>query len=116
MRKRNQKENQSEKLPEYADNRLKTASERIIFDEVTVSDDNYIVDLAKELVMGKPLILNFRMINVDEANKIVSFLSGVIFAINGIIEEIDDKIFLFARKQDFKDGSLKKFIEDVKQG
>ncbi len=115
MKRKNEKENLKRSLPEYEDSRLKTASERIIFDEVTVDDDNYIVDLAKELIMGKPLILNFRMINVDEANKIVSFLSGVIFAINGIIEEIDDKIFLFARKQDFKDGTLKKFIEDVKQ-
>ncbi len=115
MKKRTQRENLERKLPEYNDNRLKTASERIIFDEVTSDDDNYIVDFAKELIMGKPLILNFREINVDEANKIVSFLSGVIFAINGIIEEIDDKIFLFARKQDFKDGTLKKFIEDVKQ-
>lgn len=115
MKKRTEKEKLEKKLPEYEDNRLKTASERIIFDEVTVDDDNYIVDLAKELIMGKPLILNFKMIGVDEANKIVSFLSGVIFAINGIIEEIDDKIFLFARQQDFKDGTLKKFVDEVKQ-
>ncbi len=115
MRKRNKKKEIEHVLPEYEDNRLKTASERIIFDEITIDDDNYTVDLARELVMGKPLILNFRSINVDEANKIVSFLSGVIFAIDGIIEEIDDKIYLFARKQDYKDGTLKKFIEDVKQ-
>lgn len=110
----NKKKTEKTTLPEYQKTSLKLASERIIFDEVTTDDDNYIIDLAKELIMGRPLVLNFNNVHVDIANKIVSFLSGVIFAIDGIIEEIDKKIFLFARKQEFKDGSLKIFINDYK--
>ncbi|MGI6359987.1 MAG: cell division protein SepF [Acholeplasmatales bacterium] len=101
-------------LPTYQNQNLKTAVDRIIFDKITTDEDKYIIDLATDLLNGKPLVLNFEDIDTDGANKTVAFLSGVIFACDGRIEEIGPKIFLFARSQEFKDGTLKNFINEYK--
>lgn len=101
-------------LPSYQNQNIKTAFERIVFDKITTDEDKYIIDLATELLNGKPLVLNFEDIDPDGANKTVAFLSGVIFACDGRIEQISSKVFLFARNQDFKDGTLQQFINDYK--
>lgn len=102
-------------LPTYHNQGIKTAFERIVFDQIKSDEDKYIVDLARELLNGNPLVLNFDDIDPDGANKTVAFLSGVIFACDGRIEKISPKVFLFARNQEFKDGTLKRFIDDYKE-
>ena len=37
------------------------------------------------------------------------------YAIDGEIDMIQPKIFLFATKDDYKDGSLRKFVNDYKE-
>ncbi|MDD4823871.1 MAG: cell division protein SepF [Acholeplasmataceae bacterium] len=103
------------KLPNYQSQPILTAFERIIFEEANNDEDKYIVDLATELVNGNPLVINFEHLPAEQANKIVAFLSGVIFAADGRIEQINKKIFLFARNQEFKDGTLQRFIDEYKE-
>jgi cell division inhibitor SepF len=71
--------------------------------------------LANQLLKGRPLIINFEDFSAIEANKIITFLSGVTYAIDGEIEAIKKDIFLFATKQDYKDGSLRKFVNEYKE-
>ena len=89
-----------------------TAFDRVEF--VMVDKDIDILKLADQLLYGTPLIVNFESFNEIESNKVITFLSGVTYAIDGEIEQIQDKIFLFATKQDYKDGSLRKFVKDYK--
>jgi cell division inhibitor SepF len=91
----------------------KKAFNRIDF--IMMDDNLDVFKLANKLLKGVPLIVNFEDYNQIEANKVITFLSGVTYAIDGEIEMIQDKIFLFATKQDYKDGSLRKFVNEYKE-
>ncbi len=91
----------------------KQAFDRIDF--VLVEHDTDVFKLADRLLKGVPLILNFENLNDIESNKMITFLSGVTYAIDGEIEVIREKIFLFATKQDYKDGSLRTFVNEYKE-
>ncbi|NLN50785.1 MAG: cell division protein SepF [Acholeplasmataceae bacterium] len=114
MFRKRKKEAQAE-LPRYQDFSVQTAFDRIIFEDLVTDEDAYIVELARELLDGSPLVINFEQLGVDEANKVVAFLSGVIYACDGQVEKINSRVFLFARNQEFKDGTLKKFVEEYQE-
>ncbi|HBT59477.1 MAG TPA: hypothetical protein DEA45_01480 [Acholeplasmataceae bacterium] len=109
------KEQTTRELPNYQKESITNSFERIIFEHITTDEDEYIMTLAQELLSGNPLVLNFEEQSPDSANKIMAFLSGVIFAVEGQIVQISQKVFLFAREQDFKDGTLKQFIDEYKE-
>jgi len=71
--------------------------------------------LADFLMKAVPLVVNFDDYDDIESNKVITFLSGVTYAIDGEIEMIQPKIFLFATKDDYKDGSLRKFVKEYKE-
>lgn len=91
----------------------KKAFDRICF--IMMDDNEDVFKLAKKLLKGIPLMVNFETYNQIEANKVITFLSGVTYAMDGEIEMIQDKIFLFATKKDYKDGSLRKFVNEYKE-
>jgi cell division inhibitor SepF len=66
-------------------------------------------------MLRHPLILNFEDFDTVESNRFIVFLSGVIYALDGEVEVIRDKIFAFATKPDLKDRSLRKFINEYKE-
>ena len=101
-------------LPSYQGESLSTAFDRVIFVSLSTDEDAYITSLATELIDGHPLVLNFEELQPDPANKIMAFLSGVVFTLEGEIIQINKKVFLFARQQEFKDGTLKQFIDEYK--
>lgn len=109
------KQSESKDLPNYQKESITSSYDRIIFEHITMDEDEYIMSLALELLNGNPLVLNFEDMTPDSANKIMAFLSGVIFALEGQIEQINPKIFLFAREQEFRDGTLKQFIDEFKE-
>jgi len=91
----------------------KKAIKRVDF--ITMEKQIDVINLANKLLKGVPLIINFEEYEPIEANKIITFLSGVIYAIDGEIEVIQPQIFLFATKEDYKDGSLRKFVKEYKE-
>ncbi len=93
--------------------RKKKAIKRVDF--ITMEKDIDVIKLANKLLKSVPLIINFEEYEPIEANKIITFLSGVIYALDGEIEVIQPKIFLFATKEDYKDGSLRKFVKEYKE-
>jgi cell division inhibitor SepF len=91
----------------------KKAFDRIDF--ILMDKEVDIFKLANKLLKGTPLMVNFEDYNIIESNKVITFLSGVTYAIDGEIEMVQDKIFLFATKKDYKDGSLRKFVNEYKE-
>ncbi len=92
---------------------LVLAKDRISFEEMK-DDDNFAKDLVIKLKEGSPLVVNFEQINEISTNKFLAFLSGATVAFDGKIVFIKNNIYLFAKKEDFLDGSLKEFLNSVK--
>ncbi len=91
------------------------ASDRIIMKEM-VNDDNLARELVLEIKEGNPVLLNFEKLDEANGNKHLAFFIGATVALDGKTVKIGDKIFLFARKEDFLDGSIRKFIDSIPRG
>ena len=89
----------------------KTAAERIVMENIV--DPDRAVVLADMLMQGSPICVGCEELDIDEANKAIAFLSGVVYAIGGEVKRIHEKAFLFARKQEFMDGTLNQFLAQL---
>ncbi len=94
---------------------VKKAADRIIMKEM-VNDDEVARDLVLEIKNGNPVILNFEKLEEADGNKHLAFFIGATVALDGKTVKIGEKIFLFARREDFLDGSLRKFIDSIPRG
>ncbi len=88
------------------------AREKMIMENIF--DPNKAVGYADKLLNGIPLCLGFGELDIDEANKVIAFLSGVVYAINGTAKQLNETAFLFATKENFLDGSLNEFLKNFK--
>ena len=88
------------------------ANERIHFAEIT-ADDDHTLYLVNKMIKHQPLVLNFEKVDVPTANKVLAFIAGATYALNGKTIKIDEKIYLFALSEEFLDGSLDAFIREV---
>ncbi len=86
-------------------------AERIIMEQLKNDDDEYITALAKQMMGGAPLILNFDALHIDRANKAIAFMSGVVYAINGHIVEINETTYLFGSKELYDDQSVETWLK-----
>lgn len=68
--------------------------------------------LADSLLNGCPLCIGFGELDIDEANKVIAFLTGVTYAIGGTTKMLNDNIFMFASKENFFDDSLNEFLKN----
>ena len=71
--------------------------------------------LCDTILSGKPVLANFDKIAASDCNYILAFMSGVVYATDGQVVRISERVYLFARKQEFEDGSLNEYIEDNRQ-
>lgn len=65
-------------------------------------------DIANHLKSKKPVVMNLESVDRDVARRIVDFLSGAVFALDGNIQKVSNGIFLIAPYNvgimgDFKD-------------
>ena len=61
------------------------------------------------------IVLNFSDCLISEANEVLMFLTGVLYACDGEIVKIQDKIYLMAQKSDLLGPTLNKFINDYRK-
>ncbi len=92
-------------------NGLETTRDRVHFQQILDNEDP--VKIADILILGQPLVLDFGLLDVDEANKDLAFISGVTYALKGEIMHIIESIYLFARSTDFADGTLDEMIREI---
>ena len=74
---------------------------------------------AEDLKERRPVIVNLENTDDDLARRVIDFISGVTYALNGFYERVGDKVFLFTpaniiiADEDETDGATKAaFMED----
>ncbi|AYE38002.1 cell division protein SepF [Companilactobacillus zhachilii] len=83
--------------------RTKSSSKIAIYQPRVYSDAKVI---AKQLLNNKAVIVNFNNVNDAQSKRIVDFLTGTIFALNGEIKRVGEKIFLCTPPKFEIDGSI----------
>ena len=90
----------------------KLASERIIMEQIE-DDDEHMASLVDSLALGNPLVINFQKLDLMAANKMLAFLTGACYALDGRTLKINEATYLFARNEEFEDGSLQEFLNNL---
>lgn len=90
-----------------------TTYDRLVFEKLESDEDHYLIGLVDQMISGSPLILNFDLLDIDQANKVIAFMSGVVYAIKGEIVHIQEKVFLFANQGVYKDGTIEEFLKQI---
>lgn len=70
----------------------KSVNSKIALFEPKIYSD--VKEIASQLLKNQAVIINFDHVDDQMARRIVDFLTGTVFAINGEIERIGDEIFL----------------------
>lgn len=87
---------------------LLTSFERLR--NVIVASKDELLDLASILKDDRALLANFEKLSLDDANYMLTFLAGVVYALNGEVHKTGVKTFLFASGASYEDGTLKQYI------
>ena len=93
---------------------LLTSFDRMEYSIVTEYTQEVLMKICDTILSGKAVLANFDKISPTDANEMLSFISGVVYAKEGEIYKLDEKLFLFGRKDEFDDGSLYSYVEDTK--
>ena len=80
-----------------------------------VTDSKMIYDYADMVMRRLPIVMNFTDCLISEANEVLLFLRGVLYACDGEIVKIQDKIYLMAQKSDLLGPTLTEFINDYRK-
>lgn len=80
-----------------------------------ITDSQGIYEYAELIMHRVPLVLNFDNCLISEANEVLLFLTGVLYACDGEIVKIQDKIYLMAQKSDLNGPTLKKFVSEFQK-
>lgn len=67
--------------------------------------------VGKHLLENKAVIVNFTRIEGTQASRIIDFLTGTVFAINGEIQRVGEQIFLCTPPNYEIDGNLSDIID-----
>lgn len=71
------------------------------------------LDLADAILSNCPVLVVFTNVkNTAECNRVLSFLMGVIYSIDGESYKTSDESYLIASKKAFEDGSLKRWMRE----
>ncbi len=95
------------------DEKNPSKSDQIFFDLLETDEDKYLTSIADRIKKGIPAILNFEALDIDQANKVIAFLSGVVYAINGEIVNVKERVFMFASADVYDDGSMEDFLKEI---
>lgn len=80
-----------------------------------IQDSSGIYEYAEMIMHRYPIVLNLSDCLIPEANEVLMFLTGVLYACDGEIVKIQDKIYLMAQKSDLNGPTLQKFIQDYQK-
>lgn len=75
----------------------------MVFDPSVISD---VKNIGKMILNGRAVIVNFRKMDENQIHRVIDFLSGLIFAVNGDMQRIGEKIFLCTPKNFKIEGDL----------
>lgn len=86
-----------------------TPTSKIVLYEPRVYSDAK--EVAQNLLNNKAVIINFSRMEDSSARRIVDFITGTVYALNGEIQRIGDKIFLATPPKFVTDGKMTELID-----
>ena len=72
-------------------------------------------EIADHLRSHRPVIINLQRLNSDTARRIVDFLSGCVYALNGEIKKIGDSMFLCTPENIAIQGAITEDIQEIEE-
>ncbi|MBC8528760.1 cell division protein SepF [Christensenellaceae bacterium NSJ-44] len=69
------------------------AMKMLVYQPMSYEDTQSIID---NLKMKKPIIVNLELLEVDIAQRVLDFMSGAVYALNGSIHKVSKGIFVLA--------------------
>lgn len=85
-----------------------TKSQIVLYEPRVYSDAK---DVAQNLLQNKAVVINFGRMEDSSARRIVDFITGTVYALNGEIQRIGDKIFLATPPKFVTDGKISELID-----
>ncbi|MGE5702237.1 MAG: cell division protein SepF [Clostridia bacterium] len=69
-------------------------------------------DIADNLRHRRPVVMNLQRVEKDQAKRIVDFISGTVYALNGDIQKVGDHIFVCTPDHVDIQGNISSIIEE----
>lgn len=91
-----------------------TAYDKIFHIAVNGTEQEELLKICDTIISGIAVLASFDKVTTEDANYMLSFISGVVYAMGGEIFKIDNKLFLFGSKEAYDDGSLRQYVEESK--
>lgn len=88
---------------------VNSAKSKIVLYEPRVYSDAK--DVAQNLLSNKAVIINFSRMEDASARRIVDFITGTVYALNGEIQRIGDKIFLATPPKFVTNGKISDLVD-----
>lgn len=88
---------------------INSAKSKIVLYEPRVYSDAK--EVAQNLLNNKAVIINFSRMEDSSAKRIVDFITGTVYALNGEIQRIGDKIFLATPPKFTTDGKISDLVD-----
>lgn len=113
-----QDEEENEEVPMNSINRdnvvsiksgINSSKSKIVLYEPRVYSDAK--DVAQNLLQNKAVVINFSRMEDSSARRIVDFITGTVYALNGEIQRIGDKIFLATPPKFVTDGKISELVD-----
>lgn len=88
---------------------LNSSKSKIVLYEPRVYSDAK--DVAQNLLNNKAVVINFSRMEDNSARRIVDFITGTVYALNGEIQRIGDRIFLATPPKFVTDGKISDLVD-----
>lgn len=88
---------------------LNSSKSKIVLYEPRVYSDAK--DVAQNLLNNKAVVINFSRMEDSSARRIIDFITGTVYALNGEIQRIGDKIFLATPPKFVTDGKISDLVD-----
>jgi len=69
-------------------------------------------DIADNLRHRRPVVINLQRVEKEQAKRIVDFLSGTVYALNGDIQKVGDHIFVCTPENVDMQGNISGVVEE----
>lgn len=94
---------------------LLTSFDKMEYFVFVEKSDAKMFELCDMILNHKPVLANFdKVASAADCNYMLAFISGVCYARGGQAIQVGPKLFLFGGKEEFEDGSLFQYVEDIK--
>lgn len=91
-----------------------TSFDNMYYTIVANNSEEQLLHITNTMLSGRAVLANFNKLSSSDANSMLAFIGGAVYAVGGQTYKIEPKLFLFARKEEYEDGSLYQYIEDTK--